>query len=675
MMIALYLVALIISVSQLVESSEKQKVIAVYNSSKEINLKCVQGADFQYTLADLPSTLSSNTFLKICSNLMIERNITLLNISNIYMVGYDYPVLRCPFGADVGLVFANIHNLELHNFTVDGCGLRTDVDADPQHNIKASLTIKTSINITLINITIVNGPGSGLAMFYNNGSIRVENSSFEGNGHDRHTGGNGAYVETGPAVSTDYLANGLTAVYEFIKCRFMHNVAATGMDNIIKGFSRFDKGGGLCIYILASEKLNVTITNALFVGNEAKHYGGGLFVSFIGKSRNNNVLVFNSTLTDNNSTYGGATYNGYLHTRLPFETPLNCSHFYNTVQFTNNSADFGGGSSIFSTKTLANDSSAQVIFENCTWTSNTGQYGSAVTVLPNAWNLYSEGYLPTPRFIGCILKGNIVRSENIHVEGDYSQYSKGSGAFYCFGHNVLFEEVTSFSENKGSAMYLGSCLGIFTESSITTFFNNIGYQGGAIYELSSVIYIHDNATMSFIGNQATDKGGAIYEHTFFMHIYDYSRTCFIDYIDNIKEVSDRNISVEFLYNHAGHSGHSIYASSLRPCYNRFSFSAANLSIDIFDQVGNFTYSPPDRPIEIATAINHSNITDTSWSGQIAFIPGKETKIPFFDVDDLNQNVTTNYLVTIESNKSEKVTTSKYYSEISMQHPSLTWNGT
>ena len=59
----------------------------------------------------------------------------------------------------------------------------------------------------------------------------------------------------------------------------------------------------MCIYVLASEKLNVTITNAMFVRNEAEHYGGGLYVSYIGKSRNNNAFVMNSVFIENNVTY------------------------------------------------------------------------------------------------------------------------------------------------------------------------------------------------------------------------------------------------------------------------------------------------------------------------------------------------------------------------------------
>lgn len=668
-LISFLVIIVITALQQVVESSDQQEVVAVYNSSDEVNSSCVQGADYKYNINDLPLNLSSNTLVKICSNLTLTKNISLSSLQKVTVVGHSSPVVKCSVGTEVGLVFTNIHNLELTDFTVDGCGVTTDLDSNPFRNIKASLIIQTSINITLENLNIVNGPGSGLAMFYNNGTVRVINSVFERNGLDNLTGGNGAYVETEPALSTDYMANGLVAEYEFTNCTFLYNTAATGKDNIIEGFSRFDKGGGLCLYILASEKLNITIANSEFVGNHAEHYGGGLFASFVGKSRNSTATVTNSQFIENRARYGGATYTGYMHAKpvrnnsVIIETPLNCSHLYSTVLFVSNDAEFGGGSSIFSTKTSGNDSSAEIAFQSCLWTLNTGQYGSAVAVLPNAWNLYGEGYLPSPRFINCTLQRNVVVSKNIKKVGEYRQNLKGSGAFYCFGHNILFEKVTSFLSNNGSAIYLGSCLGIFTVNSITLFQDNTGYQGGAIYELSSVIYIHDNATLHFLGNRATDKGGAIYEHTFFMHIYDYSRTCFIDYIDNIEDPAKRNISVSFTYNNAS-SGHSIYASSLRPCYNRFQFSAANLSFDIFDQVGNFTYYPPDRSLEVATAINHSNITDSSWQGHIAFVPGKETVIPFFDVDDLNQKTTTNYLVTISSDHMNTVKTSKYYSEIS-----------
>ena len=654
----------LLSAVALVHSAESQKVhvIAVYNSSEQINQDCIEGAGLKYDITDLPSSFSSNTQLRICSDLTLDRNITLLGLSNVAVIGYDNPVLRCPNETEVGLTCTNLLDLELRNFTVDGCGVTTDIEKNPLHNIKASVFIKTSMDITIEGVSIIHGPGSGLAMFYNNGTIKITSCRFEMNRLDCHTGGNGVYLETGPPPSNDRMENGLVADYSFADCNFTYNVAKTGMDDILKGFTRFDKGGGLCIYVLGSEHVNITVSDSFFFRNEAEHYGGAFFGDYIGKARNSNIVVLDSHFIENSGRYGGATYSGYMHIHIPVpETPLNCSHVYRRVFFEDNRAQFGGGSSVFSTKTLTNDSSAQVTFDGCRWVRNRGQYGAAVAVLPNAWNLYDEGYLPTPRFINCRLEKNIVREMTIKQKGNYSQYLEGSGAFYCSGHNVLFKENNLFNQNSGTALYLGSCLGIFMANSATVFSENAGYQGGAIHELSSVIYVQENASMTFLRNTASDKGGAIYEHTFFMHIYDYSRTCFIDYNHNIEEVAKRNISVTFDSNTAGDRGHSIYASSLRPCYNRFSFSAANLSVDIFDQVGNFTYFPEGRPLEIATAVNHSDITNESWTGTLKFIPGKITEIPFFDVDDLNQNVTTNYLVTVNSTN---VTTSNYYSEIS-----------
>ena len=643
-------------------------VIAVYSSDNETDASCSKGADSHYSIDDLPlSNITSGTLLRFCSRtFVLNRNITLSYLDQIAIVGYGSTELIClndsQHNSDVGIVLKFIHNLELININVEGCGTMAHVDTLP--NVKAGVIIQHTVNITITGLAIRNSPGTGLAMFYNNGSIRIESSVFEANGYDRYSGGNGLYLETGPLLSSDDHSQWPSSEYVFKECHFLHNFAKTGRDKKIKGFSRFDKGGGLCIYILGSEAITITILNSPFIGNEADRYGGGLFVTYNGKCRDSNVNVIESEFMNNTGTFGGATYSGYLHTRLPvLETPLNCSHYYVAVTFIGNSAQFGGGSSIFSTSTFITDFSAEVKLRNCSWKQNSGQYGAAVSVLPNAWNLYVKGSLPTPRFANCTISDNHARSVNIFQKGESSEFSKGSGAFYCFGHNVTFEDITTFEKNVGSAMYLGSCLAIFEKKSLTYFLNNTGYQGGAIYELSSVVYVRNNATLFFIGNTADDKGGAIYEDTFFMHIYEYSKTCFIDYVDHIEEVPKRDISVSFIDNSASKYGHSIYASSLRPCYNRFSFSASNLSIYIFEQVGNFSFIPADRTMEIATAVNHSNITDEHWSGHLFFIPGKEVVIPFVDVDDLDQPVMTSYLVTIDS-ADTTIKQSQEYSQIS-----------
>ena len=222
-------------------------------------------------------------------------------------------------------------------------------------------------------------------------------------------------------------------------------------------------------------------------------------------------------------------------------------------------------------------------------------------------------------------------------------------------------------KNNSSALYLGSSTAIFDKYSVVNFSDNSGYSGGAIHQSASVVYVSDNSRVYFSRNTAYDKGGAIYQHSYEVYIFDYSRTCFIDYVNNEIDVEKRNISVEFLQNKAGTGnnvsgyGHSIYASSLLPCYTRFSFSASNLSIDIFNQIGNFTFIP-ENELDVVTAVNHSDIYESGshWS---YFIPGKETQLLYDDVDDLNKSVSTDYLVTIQNKPGATIRTSQSYSHI------------
>ena len=609
---ALTLLAVVVFILHLAQALQaSQTVIAVYNSTEEFN-NCSNGAHYTISIDDLPATsLTNGTELRFCSEILVlNKSVNLSYVNNLAWVGYESTTISC--SSEVGILLQNIRNLELYDLTVENCGVLTSIDTDSERNIKAGVTIQNSTNITIAGVTITNSPGTGLALFYNGGSIQVENSLFKHNGQDRHSGGNGVYVETGPS---SYYISDINAKYYFKDCHFLHNTAVTGNDNKIKDFSRFDKGGGMCIYVRASENVNILISDSTFTGNQVEHYGGGLCINYIGRSSHNRAKVQNSLFMNNTAKYGGATYSGYLHTRVPkFVTPQNCSHSFEAVRFIENSAYFGGGSSVFSSR--ADTRNREVNFDNCSWIRNEGQYGAALAILPNAWNLYTQGFLPVLKFVNCNVTENQVKVQTVLERENYTEYSKGSGAFYCLDHKINFVKTSAFENNKGTAMYLDLCTIVFSASSITFFRNNTGYQGGAIHELSSVVFISDRAEIYFINNRAEDKGGAIYEHTSSMLIFDYSKTCFIDYSGSESIVSKRNISVQFVNNVAARYGHSIYASTLVNCYSRYKVSTSRITVDFFNQIGNFTYFPPDRPTELATAVNHTNITDENWTGHV-----------------------------------------------------------
>ena len=624
-----------------------QEFIALYEKGEIFNPQCYNGSQQMYHLDDLAHLPLNDTQIRICSEtLAVPEIIEIFEGTNIEMTGYGFPVLQCNDSTEAGFIFGYTFNLYLSNFSIKNCAFLITSNADRANNMKTGLGIVNSTNVTLQSVLVTDSPGTGLSMFDNKGLIHIQTCTFERNGYDRQSGGNGLYMEVNAESNTPA---GVT--YVISDSYFNNNTATTLKDSKIDGFSQFDKGGGMCITCLSCQNIVFKLLGLRFERNVADTYGGGLLITYHGEARNSCVHLNDSTFFRNNGQYGGGLYIGYLHTRLPvLQMPINCSYILQSVNFVSNVADFGGGTSIYSTKTDIMDSNTMVIFQNCSWKYNYGHYGSAVSLLPNAWNLYDHGYLPTPVFNNCTIKSNYVLEKEVLSKPNFYQYSGGAGAFYCSRHNVTFKNVTLFLSNNGSALYLLLCLATFYDSSEVIFSWNFGYSGGAIYLLSSIVYFSNNANVQFIANRASNKGGAIYEESPLPHVREYSKTCFLDYVDNIKNVTERNVTVLFILNEAGLGnsdtayGHSIYGTSLQPCYTRF--SVTNKSINIFSMVGNFIFLPNDMPMNIATDTDHSEIMQINWPSEVGFIAGKAAALKFTDVDDLGQPTKTSYLVSV-----------------------------
>ena len=141
----------------------------------------------------------------------------------------------------------------------------------------------------------------------------------------------------------------------------------------------------------------------------ADTYGGGLLITYHGEARNNCVHLNDSTFFRNNGQYGGGLYIGYLHTRLPgLQMPINCCYILQSVNFMSNVADLEVVQASTLPKQTLWTAIQMVIFQNCSWKYNYGHYGSAVSLLQNAWRVYDYGYLPTPVFNNCTIKSNYV---------------------------------------------------------------------------------------------------------------------------------------------------------------------------------------------------------------------------------------------------------------------------
>lgn len=609
------------------------------------------------------SNITNNTEIWICSGepITLDNVMVIDDVSNVSILGQNNAIIRCPENTEAGFLLINIHSLTISDITIENCVANSTVDPSPGHNLGASISIQSSSEVFIRDIRIVNGPGTGLAMYNIDGFANIFDSTFEGNGHDRRNGGNGVYME----VSTESEVKSSPLFYTFERCKFINNVADTKRDSKISGFSRFDKGGGIAVFLRSHDGVKVIIENATISGNEASTYGGGVYATFHNDARNSEITVKGSNYSQNKARYGGGHYSGYLHRRSHNHTPLNCSHTFIQNQFTENHAHYGGGMSVFSTKTKISNPNGNVSFDECTWRQNSGHFGSAVAVLPNAWNINTDGYLPTVYFSKCVFDSNSI-IDDLDSEGSLvKQYTKGTGALFCTHHTLEFSNNNDFLKNNGSAFYMGTCIARLSEHSKTVFGYNRGYQGGAIHQIASILSLRENIVIVFDSNSAYGTGGAVYHTSYNSHMYDYSRTCLFSY-RGYAGISERNITITFINNSAEtNTGHSIFAYSLLACYRLFRFSISSITPQIFDQVGNVTYFPPNRDMEIATAASHAT-TNTMVNDitSLSVLPGEEIQLPYTDSDDLGQDAKTVYLVTVESSHNSSIKVDEAYTYIS-----------
>ena len=607
------------------------------------------------------SSIPNNTEIWICSEevLYLEGVVDIDGVSNISIIGYSDPVIRCKDQRDAGLRFSDIQGLVISNITIENCAATSTFDQELVRNIRASINIQRSSDVTISGISVLNGPGTGLALFDIDGTLDVADSNFEGNGVDLSSGGNGVYLE----VSESSRVQSSPLAYTFVCCRFINNTARTGKDSKISGFTRFDKGGGMAIFVRSHDGVKINIENSTISGNEAASYGGGVLATFNNNARNSRITVKGSNYTQNRARYGGGHYAGYLHSRYRGQTPLNCSHVFLSNSFSENYANYGGGVSVFSTKTRVRNPNGTVSFENCMWWRNSGQFGSAIAILPNAWNLNTDGYLPTVYFSNNTIDSNHVMDDLDNESTLIRQYTKGSGALFCTDHTLEFSNHNSFLRNNGSAFYMGTCIARLSEHSETHFSFNSGYNGGAVYQIASVLYFSENVVMVFESNAAYGRGGAIYQTDYNFHMYDYSRSCFLSY-RGVLAPPERNITIKFIDNSAGTGyGHSIYTYSLLPCYRLFTFAISNITPKIFDQVGNVTFYPQDRDKEIATASSHAH-TNAQDKLFIPALPGERILLPYTDSDDLGQETKSVYLVTVKGSGNSSTRVDEAYMYIS-----------
>ena len=318
---------------------------------------------------------------------------------------------------------------------------------------------------------------------------------------------------------------------------------------------------------------------------------------------------------------GGANFGFYVTASLS-----NNKISVENTTFRENCAEVGGGLRFFSSRSEHLDVNSNITFRDCKWIANNARLGAAVDISPYTYDRLTRGFFPTPTFTNCEFISN-----NVTVRThDQIHYTIGTGTLFSSLFDITFQSLVTFVNNSGSAFIIVNGIADFSSCS-ATFINNTGVQGGAIALIGgSSMIAGPQCNYTFIRNNATDQGGAIYAQMSDEHDFYISRSCFIQYSENLHRTSlipfvNWTSTFNFEHNFALRHGHSIFATTFVPCQQRLHGHLSDIS------------TADQAEYQFSTEGANFNITSTL---PFLFIPGQKRILEVELMDDVNQKVDT-----------------------------------
>ena len=665
------------------ESMSKKTILCIQEIGFDQSYECSKCHWYGNLTSSLSLYIEDNTEVKFCHSQMILFDlIHIANKTNVSLYGVGHHTLtavQCQQVRNVdgsGFRFTNITQLRIMNISFLGCGAihegSTIFHGNKTMQFLASLYIYNSINVQINNIRIKDGNGTGLAVIDTTGYVEVAYSLFKNNsikGKSSFSGGRGMYVDftycpPGTVTGCENLKrNNKNSMYMLSNNTFMANTASlvttwhhTPLQYRAQKrvFQEVGFGGGLTIYIRADASgNNITIRNCNFLANKAI-LGGGLLVSFHDAPSNNSVVVRNCIFGKNVAKKGGGGIDvGFLIFGDHPTSPHTASRNFIIVSHCNvvgNVAEYGGGTKVFSTKSLHSSLNNRILFEKCQWEENEARFGSAVEISPHTWDIIAVGHLPHLEFMDCNFSSNF-RLE-IKIEEKLSaNYTWGKGIILTSSIPILFSGKILFQSGNSSALYASSSCIEFASGSIVEFRNNTGYEGAAVALMGfSALHVQDNSKFLFLNNTAISRGGAISYRSNNKLDFVSSRSCFIQYVGTTKSVEERNITFRFQNNKVSINkeayGQTIYATTILPCVRGCSGREGKESIHGLNCIGTFKFIN-ERAHEISTSGARFVVQRSYVQQPIGVIPGQEIEFEFQILDDLNKETFDSYHVLLE----------------------------
>lgn len=636
----------------------------------------------------------------------VPTNLTqFVNASHITIASRQPSTICCVENS--GFTFTNCSAITIDNVAFDSCGIlqnstsiNTTKYSQGEGYILSYLEFRVAVyilgcgQVNLKSVNVTNSPGMGVVMYNTDGENRFEDCLFQNNGAKEKGGGGVAieftYCHPGD-TECDKKPSNITnknSKYVFLRCTFESNRALPSHVSYFTAYPHgmyhhaFDVGGGLYLSFKGKTINNsIILKECQFCTNFAL-WGSGLYLSFADTSENNSVLVdhswfhMNVPLSPNmcrdvaspsNFTAGGGVrimFVQYPYEVSPGDQPRitgNAVNFSNTT-FSLNEACWGGGLSLSAARELPDHllPTNTLVFRNCTFDSNIASMAAAADL--SVFHPDTEtGSLIEPVFQDCTFIGN--KNNNV---GQIATLENRMGVVYVNKLATTFVGETQFLENEGTALVIAQTGVHVTNYSVMVFNSNTGRRGGALGFIGNGwLMAHYSINLTFQNNSALQKGGAIYAVHFGEHDLMYQESCFFRYYDVMVHPKNWVAYFTFINNTVpGGEGCDIYTTSTFPCVWPSPDSTKDLIQEVFHwNDTTWTYNPHSScNIQVSTApSSFNNMTNEFF--HVSAYPGQSFRLPLSTSNDystpLSQAV---YAVSVNPRYENKavVPSSTYY---------------
>ena len=597
------------------------------------------------TLQDVVTNIKNlnETCIEIYNNQIFTESIrfkhvsglTLLKASNVSEVVVDCNTNTSCGQNGTGISFGSSSNIKIYGLKFQKCGIKrkTDICVEKQNlvfYISSAFHFDHITNVTFESVQLVESHGYSVHMF-NSGSqlvfhnVTVKNGILVPNYHSDSCSevkgfgsGGGMLIEF--CGSSNFSRENQV---EISSGNFQNNIAEMEdrnfSCNFTKDFFPYGRGGALSIVFNGDSRNNdVIVTNSSFTNNSAL-WGGSMHFKFDDHSQYNDVQVRSVSIdSSNGSLYGG----GILAWGVNNENNNNFN--VSETNFYGNNASLGGGLAIMGLK--GEGKYATVM--NCFFEDNAASFGAGIFIKDTKATLDTV---------------SVSQNNNQSMEV-YSQTF--NGAIASFNSTVNIHGNSFIEKNINTGFLLDQ-----TELHIKGHLNlheNSGFDGGgmAVYG-NSHIKTCKNSTLYFANNKASNRGGGLFVMVPGPYIRPSNNIVLSRYncfLKNNNGAIDGNIS--FVNNTASNQyGNAIFVSTLQHCTR-----GMNDFKTLFTNWTNFYFRPDNDSHNVVTEPSNMTLNMDEWTPA----PGIPFQPSVILRDERGTNVAETVDVTLEP---ESITTS------------------